>query len=411
MYDILPTMNNTTKRIVVAFRLAGEPGRRKLDGFFRYMAEHKLDWQLQFVRIREDFNAEFVKSFAERGVDGVVYSLPDAKDGAAELAQLDLPTVALDIFDDTILGERKRNLVYIAGSCEDVGREAARHFLSQGLYRSYAFVPDLTVHAWSQLRGEAFAAEMKRNGFKVAFYRTRGKGYDLPKLRAWIEKLPRPAGIFTAFDDRAIQVLEACRDAALDVPHEIAVIGVDNDETLCPHTTPPLTSVQPDHAQIGRLAAAKLKEMMDGRRLERPEHVLVGIKRIEVRESTSPVTPSGRLVQRALAYIRAHYAEPLRPRDVVRELKVSRRLADLRFSKIQGESIGKAILRTRLEAVAHRLVATNDTLDNIAFSCGFRKLDRLRAAFKTRYGVTMQEYRCSPGAYSLRDWRAQNAQK
>jgi len=386
-------MNSTTKRIVAAFRLAGEPGRRKLDGFLRYMAENHLDWQLQFVRIREDFNAEFVKSFAERGIDGVVYSLPSAKDGAAELARTDLPTVAVDIFDDEILCGRKRNLVYIASSCEDDGREAARHLLSQGLYRSYAFVPDLAGHTWSRLRGEAFAGEIRKNGFKVAMYRTRGKGYDLPKLRAWLEKLPRPAGVFAAFDDRAIQVLEACRDASLDVPHEIAVIGVDNDETLCPHTTPPLTSIQPDHAQIGRLTASKLKEMLDGRRLERPEHILVGIKRIEVRESTSPVTPSGRLVQRALAYIRAHYAEPLRPRDVVRELKVSRRLADLRFTEIQGESIGKAILRTRLEAVSRRLVATNDTLENIALSCGFRKLDRLRTAFNARYGCSLQEYR------------------
>ena len=57
-------MDHAAKRIVVAFRLAGEPGRRKLEGFLQYMAENRLDWQLQFVRIREDFNAEFVKSFA-----------------------------------------------------------------------------------------------------------------------------------------------------------------------------------------------------------------------------------------------------------------------------------------------------------------------------------------------------------
>ncbi len=80
-------MDHAAKRIVVAFRLAGEPGRRKLNGFFRYMAEHHLDWQLQFVRIREDFNADFVRSFPERGIDGVAYSLPDAKDGAAELGR------------------------------------------------------------------------------------------------------------------------------------------------------------------------------------------------------------------------------------------------------------------------------------------------------------------------------------
>ena len=50
---ILFDMNQATKRIVLAFRLANEPGRRKLDGFLRYIAENRLDWQLQFVRIRE----------------------------------------------------------------------------------------------------------------------------------------------------------------------------------------------------------------------------------------------------------------------------------------------------------------------------------------------------------------------
>ena len=159
-------MNQATKRIVLAFRLAGEPGRRKLDGFFRYMADHQLDWQLQFVRIREDFNAEFVASFPERGIDGVVYSLPDAKDGAEELAELDIPTIALDIFDESLLRGRKRNLVFIVGDCEKVGREAARDFLSQGLYRSYAFVPDLSGRVWSSVRGEAFIAGVSPSEFR-----------------------------------------------------------------------------------------------------------------------------------------------------------------------------------------------------------------------------------------------------
>ena len=181
------------------------------------------------------------------------------------------------------------------------------------------------------------------------------------------------------------------------MPHQVAVIGVDNDEMICPHTTPPLTSVQPDHTRIGELAAEKLMEMMDGRRSTRPERILVGVKRIEVRESTSPVTQSGRLVQRALAFITAHYAEPIRPQDVVRELKVSRRLADLRFSELQGESIGKAILHTRLEAVRRMLTATNDTMENIAAACGFRKVDRMRAAFKARYGVSPSEFRGGKG--------------
>ncbi len=388
-------MKTDTKRIVLAFRLAGEPGRRKLDGFFRYVTEHKLDWSLQLVRIREDFNAEFVKSFEVRGIDGVVFSLPASKDGAEELARLDIPTVALDIFNSDFIKGRSRNLIYINGSCENAGVEAARHFLSQGLYRSYAFVPDLAGSDWGRLRGAAFAEEMSRCGFKVAMYKTRGKGYDLPKLRAWIEKLPRPVGVFAAFDDRAIQVLEACRDAGLRVPQDVGVLGVDNDELICPHTTPTLSSVQPDHIRIGYLAAEKLHQMLNGRSIDNIERIEVKVKSVVARESTSHVTHAGRLVQRALAFIRAHYAEPIRPMDVVAALNVSRRLADLRFTEIQGESIGKAILRVRLEAVAERLAATKDTPYEIALSCGFHKLDRLRSAFKSRYGVTMDDYRAN----------------
>ena len=386
-------MNGRTKRVVAAFRLAGKPGRRKLGGFLRYIAEHELDWQLQFVRIREDFSAEFVRSFTERGIDGIIYSMPSARDGAAELAKLTIPTVALDIYDETVLQGRNRNLVCISGSAKETGACVARHFLSQGLYRSYGFVPDLGGSDWSKLRGEAFTAEMKANGFSVARYRVRGRGYDLPHLADWIAARPKPAAIFAAFDDRALQVLEACHEANADVPHDVAVIGVDNDEMLCANSTPSLTSVQPDHDRMGYLAAERLAAMMDGRTSRQPERILVGTKTIVIRESTSPISNAGRLVQRALAYIRTNAARAIKPRDVAAYLKVSRSLADLRFRELQKESIGDAIRNCRLEEIRRRLIATNDTVENIATDCGFAKVSRLNAEFKRKYGSSMSDYR------------------
>lgn len=382
-----------TKRIIVAFRLAGEPGRRKLNGFLRHVNEHQLDWQLQFIRIREDFSKELVASFAERNIDGIVYSMPGAKDGAAELAKLKIPTVALDIYDETPLRRRKRNLVYILGDAEDVGRTAAQNMMSQGVFRSYGFVADLQGNLWGKLRGNAFMAEIKRNELPVCRYTTRGKGYDLPNLAKWIAQLPKPAGIFAAFDDRAIQVIEACREAGVTIPDDVAVIGVDNDEMLCTNTTPPLSSVQPDHETMGALAAERLAAMLAGEKLTKPERHLVSIKEIVIRESTCPVSNAGRLVQRALAFIRAHATEAIKPRDVAGFLKVSRSLADLRFREHQGESMGEAILRHRLEAVRHLLITTNDTINNIAAGCHFPKLCRLNAAFKKAYGSTMSDFR------------------
>ena len=386
------------KRVAVTFQLSGEPGRRKLRGFLRYIAEHRLDWQLHCVRRREDFSAQFVASFRERGIDGLIYSTPADRACCAELARLDIPTVAVEIYDEKTLGGRRKNLVFITGSPEETARRAAQHFLSQGIYRSYGFVPDLGGSIWGKRRGAAFGAELKANGFRVAHYRTRGTGYDLPRLTAWIAERPKPAAVFAALDDRAIQVLEACREAGAAIPQDVAVIGVDNDEMLCTHTTPPLTSIQTDHELMGARAAEWLARMMDGERLTKPEHCRIEENTIVVRESTSPVSPSGRLVQRALAFILNNATRAIKSKDVAAHLNVSRSLADLRFRELQGESIGDAIRRTRPEEVRTRLQLSTDTIENIALACGFTRLSRLNAAFRKAYGHSMQEYRVGAAA-------------
>ena len=393
-YAVLSTPSST-KRIAVAFRLSGEPGRRKFGGFLRYVNEHQLDWQLQLIRIREDFTRELVASFPERQIDGIVYSLPSEKDVATELAKLEIPTIALEDYDGSMLNGRMRNLVSILGDTEDVGRLAARNLMTQGLFKSYGFVADLQGSVWGKLRGAAFMDEIKRNGLPVHRYTTRGKGYDLPNLANWISRLQKPAGVFAAFDDRAIQIIEACREAKAAIPGDVAILGVDNDEMLCTNTTPTLSSVQPDHDAMGYLAAERLEAMMDGERLARPESHLIGVKEIVVRESTCAISTAGRLVQRALAYIRTHATEAIKPRDVAAYLKVSRSLADLRFRELQNESIGDAIRRYRLEEVRRRLVSSNDKIENIADQCHFSKLCRLNDAFKAEYGVALKDYRQS----------------
>lgn len=132
---------------------------------------------------------------------------------------------------------------------------------------------------------------------------------------------------------------------------------------------------------------------MDGRKRTVPERHLVGVKEIVVRESTSAVSSAGKLVQRALAFIRSHATEAIKPRDVAAYLKVSRSLIDLRFRELQGESIGDVILHHRLDEIRRRLIASNDKIKNIADQCHFAKFCRLSASFCKEYGCTMGEYR------------------
>ena len=74
---------------------------------------------------------------------------------------------------------------------------------------------------------------------------------DIVRLRAWIEKLPKPIAIMAANDVRALHVIEACRQLDVVIPEQVSVIGVDDEETLCNLSSPRLSSSRPDCENIG----------------------------------------------------------------------------------------------------------------------------------------------------------------
>ena len=72
----------------------------------------------------------------------------------------------------------------------------------------------------------------------------------------------RPDAIFCANDLLALGAISALRAAGLDVPGDVAVVGMDNT-SLTTLTTPSLTSVDLGSAERGRLAAELLLERID----------------------------------------------------------------------------------------------------------------------------------------------------
>lgn len=70
-----------------------------------------------------------------------------------------------------------------------------------------------------------------------------------------------PDAFFAANDLMAIGVLRAVRDAGLEVPRDVAVVGMD-DTDLAETAWPPLTSVSLEARDRGRLAAELLLERL-----------------------------------------------------------------------------------------------------------------------------------------------------
>ena len=98
-------------------------------------------------------------------------------------------------------------------------------------------------------------------------------------------------------------------------------------------------------------------------------------------------------MQKALAYIQRNALKGISVDDVSRHLKVSRRLADLRFRELQGTTIGETIISLRLAEVKRLLRSTKEPIDSIAALCGYSNPNYLKNLFKRRFAMSMRDFR------------------
>lgn len=89
---------------------------------------------------------------------------------------------------------------------------------------------------------------------------TEEAGYVLMKSRL---RKPRPSAVFAANDLMAAGALLALREAGLDVPGDVAVMGFD-DIQLARLLTPALTTINQFQREVGCEAAAMLLERLTG---------------------------------------------------------------------------------------------------------------------------------------------------
>ena len=377
------------KKVFVALRMAGIAGQGKLSGIFRFLGDNH-NWDIRLVRTAEEFTVKAVREAIAKHCDGFIVSIPGSEKSAAVLASTAVPTIVMDIHDPK-LSARTRNIAFIRNSSDEIGRTAAHHLLSIGTCRSYAFVHNPSVMQWSIDRCAAFRQTLRDNGFWC---------HEL-KAPEGLQKLERPVGIFAANDDRGYDVIEFCHARRIRVPEDAVVLGINNDTLICENCHPKLSSIQPDFEQEGYLAAETLAKMMNAfrrsknRTIERSndQTLFVGIKAVVRRESTAEISHSGKLVQKALAYIRKNALKGISVTDVVRHLKVSRRLADLRFRELQGTTLGETIIAIRLGEVKRLLRSTKEPVDAIAAQCGYANPNYLKNLFKKRFAMSMREFR------------------
>ena len=203
---------------------------------------------------------------------------------------------------------------------------------------------------------------------------------------------PKPCGIFAANDETAEPLLSACARVGIQIPKDVAVIGVDDNQLVCTTVSPSLSSIAPDWEAGAFMAASTLDRLLKGRAVGmRLTFRPLGVIGRESTARTSEVV-NARVVK-AVDAIRCRACEGLKAREVVKLMGCSRRLAELRFREVTGKSILEEIRRVRYENARLLLSQTDVPMDVVANRSGWASLPSFCREFKELTGLTPAEWR------------------
>jgi LacI family transcriptional regulator len=245
-------------------------------------------------------------------------------------------------------------------------------------------------------RADAFVQLVEAAGYPCEVYESQTGRYGTweqgqSRLARWLKRLPKPIGVMACDDDRGLYVLDACLRAKIQVPDQLAVIGVNNDEHLCGLANPALSSVDVGAERIGYEAAALLDRLMAGEHV--PKTIIEMAPRgLVVRQSSDLVAISDPHVAAALRLIRLRAAENIAVSDLANSLDISRSTLERRFLKFLGRTPKQEIIRARLTLAKDLLLQTDLPLATIAERTGLRSLGYFCEVFHEKTG-------CTPGMF------------
>jgi DNA-binding LacI/PurR family transcriptional regulator len=243
--------------------------------------------------------AEGLVPATDIAMDGlVVYSCLSDDETSRTLMKRRLPMVLVD-------QPARPGISSVNVEDESGAEQAARHVVDLG-HRDVAMVvpwvdapqgivgfdPDAVSEGKLRARLRGWTGPLERAGLP---HRVIGLPWELDHADAMRlgERLlagpDRPTAILCFSDLIARGVIEAATARGLEVPHDLTVVGFD-DDPLAAVGRPALTTVRQDVGAKGRAAAAALFDAMDAASAGtpvRPEHVLLATELV-VRDSSAP---------------------------------------------------------------------------------------------------------------------------
>jgi len=374
-----------------------EPARNWSQGLLKGIVKFtQLNSRWDFCRISDFYGAPIyspklkksdLATIKEWQADGIITRHIENID---ELLKLNIPVVYAG--DDKIVP----GIPNIITDHAQASKIAAEHLLDKG-FSNFAFC-GFSDYKWSIEREKAFVKNINDAGYECKVqlhsYKSIKNNWNkkIEGLTQWLETMPKPTGIMTCSDFRSLHVLEACKIAKLNIPEDIAIIGVDNDDLICELSSPPLSSVAINTERAGYEAAEILDKMMDTGKT--PEIIIpASATRVIHRQSTDILDVSDAEVAKAIMFIRLNARTLLQVDDVVNVTDISRRSLEQRFKAAINKSIYQEIRKHNVNHICKILAESNMSINDIAIKSGHPTIGNLARYFKQETNMSPSKYR------------------
>jgi AraC-like DNA-binding protein len=185
--------------------------------------------------------------------------------------------------------------------------------------------------------------------------------------------------------------------SALTSLHEAARRGI----SLSGRTAETVARLMAQTAEAAGLQRLGLFLELSGVLAEAPERD----RRYLSRQAFSLSAPAEKqeAIRRAVSYILANHAEPVRLEDLLKVTGMSRPTFARQFKEHAGKSFSSFLNQVRIQAVCRALQETNLQITEIALSHGFRQLSFFNRLFRREIGCPPSRYRAQFGEERARN--------
>lgn len=212
------------------------------------------------------------------------------------------------------------------------------------------------------------------------------------ELDDWLQCLPKPVAIFACDDIFALQVSEMCKVNNINIPDELSLLGVDNDELICNLSHPSISSIVTDDENGGYQTGKMLQNLIVSKN-NIPFGINIDPIRIELRQSTEKYNISDVYVKKVIEYIHENIRMNISVDELTSIVPLSRRNLEKKFREVVGASIYQFILDKKVDLITNELLTTDKDLLDIAIETGFNDVRNVYRIFKKNTGHTPISFR------------------